>query len=264
MENLLARVGYFFTQITVVRGPILVVSASFVAFSIPAQTLEVYRVLVEDVVAPSSSFLKRGGQIGFAALSLIILSFVAWQVAKQLYEAHERQSYTRSSTTAYALWLPRLLAGIPLLGVAIGVWRARAELLRIKVGGDVSAFAGSDIGWTTLALAIAAAVTALLAVLMIWVTGATWLVRKWETAGLNRLFYQRHGRIAVYAAVTLAVFGIALKPVELSRAIGVVPIVCLILRCPRIFRGAAHLNPSADSCAGIVRTRPSRCGFRGL
>jgi hypothetical protein len=207
-----------FSHLKRVRGPILVSTIIFMAFSLPGQTLEVYRVLAQDLVSGEGlGFLRRGGQIGFAFLALIALSVFSWQITREVcLLVQDKRGATPSSGDALAAWTPRLLATVPFLGVALGLWFARADLIHAEIATGAAP-----------SLIIGMAIAVLLACLMAWPTTTDWLSARLRKAHVEKQLFRRPARLIVYAAVALAILGFTAKPVELPQLVGAIPIVCL-------------------------------------
>jgi hypothetical protein len=104
----------------VIRVPLAMSIVMLVALIVPEQVLEVYRVLAQ-------SRTQKLGEQDLAAWmlaigSLLILSIVLWQVAREFSYDYSRRSPTLHPLAAWVLkWLPRIIATTPLVGAAVGM-----------------------------------------------------------------------------------------------------------------------------------------------
>jgi hypothetical protein len=98
----------------VIRVPLVMSIVALIALIVPEQTQEVYRIL-----APGRAYVI--GDWGLALLSLVVLSVVLWQVAREFSYAYSRSAPGQHPLAAWILrWLPRIIATTPLVGAGVG------------------------------------------------------------------------------------------------------------------------------------------------
>jgi hypothetical protein len=99
----------------VIRVPLVMAVAALVALTVPGQVQEVYRIL-----APGGIYAL--GDWALALGSLVVLSIVLWQVAREFSYAYSRSAPEQHPVAAWVLkWLPRLIATTPLVAAGIGL-----------------------------------------------------------------------------------------------------------------------------------------------
>jgi hypothetical protein len=100
----------------VIRVPLVMSIITLVALTVPEQVQEVYRVLAQERVQTASHW-------GLALVSLLALSVVLWQVAREFSYAYGRSEPEPHPVAEWILrWFPRVIATTPLLGAALGLW----------------------------------------------------------------------------------------------------------------------------------------------
>jgi hypothetical protein len=99
----------------VIRVPLAMSIVTLVALIVPEQVQEVYRVIAQGRTQNPADW-------SLALASLVVLSIVLWQVAREFSYAYGRSVPTMHPLAAWILrWLPRLIATTPLLGAVAGL-----------------------------------------------------------------------------------------------------------------------------------------------
>ena len=104
----------------VIRVPLVMSIVTLIALIVPEQVLEVYRVLAQS----RTQQLGQGDLTAWSLAlgSLVVLSIVLWQVAREFSYDYRRREPTLHPVAAWVLvWLPRIIALTPLVGAAIGM-----------------------------------------------------------------------------------------------------------------------------------------------
>ena len=104
----------------VIRVPLVMSIVTLIALIVPEQVLEVYRVLAQS----RTQQLGQGDLTAWSLAlgSLVVLSIVLWQVAREFSYDYRRREPTLHPVAAWVLvWLPRIIALTPLVGAAVGM-----------------------------------------------------------------------------------------------------------------------------------------------
>jgi hypothetical protein len=96
--------------------PLLVAMLVALFLCVPDQIREIYRLQVSALKPENQSLL----QPAYALFALLVLSFFLWRIARELAGAPTRTGSDLWSRTARA-WIPRLVATLPLAGMAVGL-----------------------------------------------------------------------------------------------------------------------------------------------
>ena len=118
--------GEIALAISPMRVPLFAALIGMVVLIWPEQVREVYRVMAQERLPNQPWHLHWV----LALTSVIGLSLVLWQVARQM--AHVGRNALPDATSPGRLfdclhaWAPRLIATLPLIGAAVGVWLCRS------------------------------------------------------------------------------------------------------------------------------------------
>ncbi|NJO23933.1 MAG: hypothetical protein HC868_14665 [Sphingomonadales bacterium] len=107
------------------RAPLLLAIAAFFVLSRPAQVLELYLILARNPV-------QLWTQVSLAILSLTVLAFFLTFAGRSLARAADEVRITAGEKSPQATVfrvLPILIGVLPLLGAALGLWRALKSTL---------------------------------------------------------------------------------------------------------------------------------------
>ena len=112
------------TGVFALRVPLLIGVATVAALTLPDQVREIHRILTQE---RARELLQLA--LDACLVSLVALSMVLWQTARQ----HAEDAWTTipasmcsGGTLRWMLaWGPRVLATLPLLGAALGIWLSR-------------------------------------------------------------------------------------------------------------------------------------------
>lgn len=108
----------------VIRVPIAMAIVTVIILTVPAQVQEIYASLTRD--RPDSPGFQYHWILAIA--SLAGLSLVLWVVARGLsYDYHKHFGHPHPLAQWMLTWMPRVLAAVPLLGAAAGLWLSSAE-----------------------------------------------------------------------------------------------------------------------------------------
>jgi hypothetical protein len=126
----------FLRGLFAIRIPLALAVLSILVLTLSDQVLEVHRVLTQE---RAQNFFNVHWLLSLA--SLVALSLVLWQMARQHAEyAAEDAPGERVAPHPLCHWMlrwgPRLTAGLPLLGAALGIWLSRLPNLE---GADMPA-----------------------------------------------------------------------------------------------------------------------------
>jgi hypothetical protein len=231
----------------VMRVPIVMAGVTVAALALSEQAQEIYRVLAQD----------RPGTPGFqfhwvlALLALFALSLVFWQVARGLsYDYSVRELGPPHPLARVVLrWLPRFLATTPLFGAALGLWLCHSEelvnrdpLLNDLVQGVDRLRRDFEMG---IGVCIALGVVVFIITLI--------FERRMQEAGRTRQVatYSNWVVFPIVAAASVAL--LALDPVSLPQAVGVVPIFALWMAALALLVGLlARLSILAIPVLGLL------------
>ncbi|MEO1292747.1 MAG: hypothetical protein AAFV62_07950, partial [Pseudomonadota bacterium] len=114
--------------LNLLRAPIIVSLVGFLAFAMPGQTMEIYRLFAEDLL-----FEQPGGGSWlrtFAFFAMLMASgYVIWYISRILTltddDAHTAL-YEANLVGRVTRWAPRWLSALPAFGVSIGMARVAA------------------------------------------------------------------------------------------------------------------------------------------
>ena len=127
----ISRLGEIALAISPMRVPLFAALVGMVVLTWPEQVREVYRVMAQERLPNQPWHLHWV----LALASVIGLSLVLWQVARQM--AHVGRNALPEGTSPGRVfdwlhaWAPRLIATLPLIGAAVGVWHCRSPTTAI-------------------------------------------------------------------------------------------------------------------------------------
>ena len=110
--------GIFSLRVPIVMGVLTVA-----ALTVPDQVREIHRILTQE---RTETFFNQHWLL--CVLSLVALSIVMWQTARQHAEDDmdaAEGTQLHGVTRRILIWGPRILATLPLLGAAAGIWLSR-------------------------------------------------------------------------------------------------------------------------------------------
>ena len=112
------------------RVPLVIGVLTVAALTVPAQVLEIHRILTQE---RTDTFFNQHWLL--CILSLVALSVVLWQTSRQHAEdyidAEPGQAQLHGTTRWMLTWGPRILATLPLLGAAAGIWISRLTTVSV-------------------------------------------------------------------------------------------------------------------------------------
>jgi hypothetical protein len=260
-----------FTTLHIVRAPLLVTVAAAAFYSVPQQTIEVYRAIAQDTII-TQAYGARYRELAVAVASVLLLASCIWYSASLLL-ARLRYSIVSGSPTAKAVLraVPTVLMAAVLAGVIVGIVRAMTptpdgavsqavapslfEMLNPAedYGGNAEAaylvlektvqriFRFSDrlaIGaWVLLGLGLAV------------VAGASWvsLRRSFHVSYSpddTRGFLGLRTRVAVYGCIALSVVAFTALPLAVPIFLGPLGVVAIFFICLTLL--SAQLSFLAD------------------
>jgi len=122
----LSWIEQFTLGMSAIKMPLISGIISLLVLSYPDQVQEVYRVLSQERLsdkAPHQHWI-------LALVSVVLLSLVLWQIGRQLaHIGRDGKLETIEHTGirgAVDAWGPRIIATLPLIGAAIGIWLSRS------------------------------------------------------------------------------------------------------------------------------------------
>ena len=117
----------FFAIINIVRVPLAVAVLASLAFYVPPQTHEIYRILAQDIQTDRS-------QIIASYVSLFLAGWILWDTAYCLTKVLVTEPGSGQSVDSILLrWLPRLIGTAPIVACAFGILHAQQGLLHASV-----------------------------------------------------------------------------------------------------------------------------------
>ena len=231
----------------VMRVPIVMAAITVGALSVLEQAQEVYRVLAQDRAAtPGFQF-----HWVLALLALVALSLVFWQVARGLSYDFTAQLPGPPHPLARVVlrWLPRILATTPLFGAALGLWLCHSEVLSNKdpllndfVQGVDRLQRDFEMG---IGICIALGVVIFIVTLI--------FERRMQDADRTRKVATYSNWVIFPIIVCASVAVLALDPVRMPQALGVVPVFALWMAVLALLVGfLARLSIFAIPALGLL------------
>ncbi|MEL6318197.1 MAG: hypothetical protein AAFR16_11235, partial [Pseudomonadota bacterium] len=206
-------VSFVFSRL---RAPAIVALLGFVAFALPGQTLEIYRLFAEEFDF-ASGFSLVNLRLALFFLMLYVCGYVIWYIARVLTMSDPRiRELLEQKAIAgrVARWAPRVFGALPAIGVGVGM--ARAEYFR---DGDIR----------TDGLYGAAAIALLLGVLRIWTTWRRSRDGFSVFEHLRRTGFRMDVRLA-FAAVLVAIMAYLMtQPTPFIQTVGTLTIFCFFM-----------------------------------
>lgn len=197
----------------VVRLPFWLAVATIPVFTLPEQLQELYRILMQAIWPPLWLL---------AAVFLTALSLVLWQVARQFADDHRVRGVAPHPAGQWVNWAPNVIAGIPMLGPALGLYLTRqrpverTDLQPLQgVLRDLDALNANFTVGIYGCLALAVLLVTFTALLDFWV-GRSLMVR-----------LRRPGFWVVLVVAIASIVAISLQPVALPQLLGAIPIFVL-------------------------------------
>jgi hypothetical protein len=116
------------TGLFALRVPLVIGLATVAVLTVPDQMREIHRILTQE---RTENILNWHWVL--CVLSLVALSIVIWITTRQHAEDfHDEIAGEPGGTLRWMLaWGPRLLATLPLLGAALGIWLSRSSVVRL-------------------------------------------------------------------------------------------------------------------------------------
>ncbi|MET0193252.1 MAG: hypothetical protein ABW200_07745, partial [Hyphomicrobiaceae bacterium] len=116
------------TGLFALRVPLVIGLATVAVLTVPDQMREIHRILTQE---RTENILNWHWVL--CVLSLVALSIVIWITTRQHAEDfHDEIAGEPGGTLRRMLaWGPRLLATLPLLGAALGIWLSRSSVVRL-------------------------------------------------------------------------------------------------------------------------------------
>lgn len=127
-------------QIYALRLPLFMMMFAALLFMVPGQTIEIYRALAQllatyDYLRPVQYQTALLIEIGFAAFGIVLVSLVLWIAARRAAATYRMQEDSDPDLKArlldfdyrppLLLWLPRIIALVPAVAAAIGIFSSR-------------------------------------------------------------------------------------------------------------------------------------------
>jgi hypothetical protein len=125
-----------FWGLRIMAAPVVLAICAMVALYVPDQTLEIYRVIVEDLVRTwedpvtlgttrTIAMIAASREASLSVVGLIGMAFAFWYVARLLGLKFAENLPAQSRVTRIAArWIPVVIALLPILAVAYGIRRA--------------------------------------------------------------------------------------------------------------------------------------------
>lgn len=234
--------------LSAVRAPFSVSVITILLLWLPEQVREIYRVLVQRYSDTQVADVRW--QWALAAVSLLLLSIVLWQVTRELTHAAAEGEDMHREPAARAVheWAPRLFAAAPFIGAGLGFWysflpnkRTLVDPTTVPVMQAVLAEAGNlqKLLAYNMALAFGAAAVVFL--------GVTFFERVVLGLRPGRRLAATRGRRLFVAAFwfvfpiigALSATAFALQPMLLPQFFGVIPIFALWAAISTVLLSAA-------------------------
>jgi hypothetical protein len=126
-------------QIYALRLPLLMAVFAALLFMVPGQTIEIYRTLAQllatSEIITAADYNAAVVEICFAALGIVLVSLVLWIAARRAAATYRMQEDSDPDLKArlldfdyrppLLLWLPRIIALVPAVAAAIGIYSSR-------------------------------------------------------------------------------------------------------------------------------------------
>jgi hypothetical protein len=211
----------------VIRVPIAMGVLAVLALTVPDQVREVHRVLTQERAANPWHVHWI-----FAVASLLALALVLWQMARQHAEdadadAPAENALPHASYGFILRWGPRLVATVPLLAAALGIWLSRLPELDLSTTPPALLEPLRIIAALQRHFIIGAAICAALALAVL--VAATVFERKLAPVGSGRA-----RRLALFnnwllfpIVILASIVLLVRDPVHLPQALGAIPIFSL-------------------------------------
>lgn len=218
------------------RAPLVMSVVTVLALWLPEQVREVYRVL-----------LQRGKEIEpvglqwqwiMAAVSLLLLSIVLWQAARELsHLASAGEDLDKEPIAKWLLdWIPRVLAATPFIGAGMGLWYSFLPDKRVladetippllkPIVEEASRLQSELVIQTIGAFAAAALMFAVIGIFERWLLRVGPGRKLTETRGRSLFLINNWFLFPLIGLVSM--IAIALYPMLLPQYFGVVPIFAL-------------------------------------
>jgi hypothetical protein len=118
------------TGIFALRVPLVIGLITVAALTVPDQVREIHRILTQE---RTQFYFYQNWHWLLCLVSLIALSIVLWQTTRQHAEDFlEDLPGEPGATLRWILaWGPRLIATLPLLGAAFGIWLSRSAVVQL-------------------------------------------------------------------------------------------------------------------------------------
>lgn len=233
------------TPFYVLRAPIIAAGVAAVMLSTPDQALEIYRAMALGL---GDSAI----QIALAFVTLALQGLLIWYIGRNLTLLWQQNEL--SAGGFLVKWLPRIVAIVPMVAAAIGLWRAAGgipsitvpESIEEKIPGllDEVAAARSQMDEAFYVLQIGAAICIFMAIVLIVITYLRSLRKQWKYEKPNRLLFSLGAR-SFFSVVALALAGgliafFFVNPRELSAVagdVGALAIFNVFVICLAFFLG---------------------------
>jgi hypothetical protein len=234
--------------LSALRAPFSMSVITILVLWLPEQVREIYRVLVQRY--SDSEVADVRWQWALAAVSLLLLSIVLWQVTRELaHAASEEEDADRQPIARFVReWAPRLFATAPFIGAGLGFWysflpnkRTLVDPATVPVLQAVLAEANglqSKLAYD-MALACAAAVAVFLGITLFERAVLGLRPGRNPAAARGRRLFLVTFWFVFPVIGALSALAFALRPMELPQFFGVIPIFALWVAIGTVLLAAA-------------------------
>ncbi len=209
------------------RAPFVVSLIGCVAFAVPGQTREIYRLLAEDFDF-ARGFTAENLRFALFFLLLWVTCYALWYVGRALtlFDLKTTDVIDKPGLIGKtARWAPRVIGAAPAFAAAAGL--AAAEMTRV---GDVR----------TDGLYGAAAIAFLIGALRLWLSYARVKTDRQLLTRVHDAWFSLRARLG-FGALLLAMVGFLMtNPIEVTQTLGTLSIFCLFMIA--LVYGAAQLT----------------------